>query len=157
MCQVFGLLLGGCSIEEAALGVVQGELEGAAEGADLDLNLHSVEVDDVNVVIQTVDMADTPHTPDTTATLVGDDDSDNGDDSVAVNSDHRESREDDNQHSNGNHESSRMVLGAGASTAVGARGADTALRSHANDDAMNKSQRQREKQEGNREQTEDRQ
>lgn len=148
---IFGLLLGGCAFEEAALGVVQGELESAAEGESVDF-ASSIDVDDVdvdNMLIQT-DMADTPDTPNDTATLVGPDEEENNDDSAAD-----DDGNDDNQHPNGDADTGRAVLGGGVSAVVGSQTADTVLRSHANYDALHQSQTQREDHERKPEQTEE--
>jgi hypothetical protein len=131
---VFGLLLGGCAVEEAALGVVQGELEGAAEGDQVEIDADI----DIDIDID-IEMADTPETPVATATLMGDDEDDNEDDDDDEDSgggggghaEHYDAGErgNDEQHTSGASSGGRMVLGAGVSTAMGAQTADVALRS----------------------------
>eukprot|EP01043_Picozoa_sp_COSAG02_P020826 COSAG02_NODE_1037_length_15050_cov_93.060665_2_plen_885_part_00 len=116
---IFGLLLGGCALEEATLSVVQGELEGAAEGVHGDLG---VDIDiDADLGAIRVDMADTPETPDATGTLMGGGSDDNENDI-----------DNDNDNDDGGervNDGSRMALGAGVSTAMGAQTADMTLRS----------------------------
>eukprot|EP01046_Picozoa_sp_COSAG06_P021957 COSAG06_NODE_1676_length_8740_cov_49.476334_2_plen_817_part_00 len=131
---VFGLLLGGCAVEEAALGVVQGELEGAAEGDQVEIDADI----DIDIDID-IEMADTPETPVATATLMGDDEDDNEDDDDDEDSgggggghaEHYDAGErgNDEQHTSGASSGGRMVLGAGVSTAMGAQTADVVLRS----------------------------
>lgn len=121
------------------MGVVQGELEGAAEiEANIDFGT-SVDVNDVDVNLQMHNLADTPDTPDPTATLVGDNDADNNEDDEDA--------------------SGKVVLGGGVSTAVGSQAASMVVRSHpneeeevaenvpdkhANNESISKSQTQRE-------------
>ena len=124
---LFGLLLGGCSIEEAALGVLQGELEAAGEGEiDIDVSIDAGGGAD-SFAYTPGDMADTPDTPDATATLVdaNNDDTD-GDENEDIDGGNQ-----DNQQPNDNRDNSGMVLGAGVSTAMGAQTADAVLRSRA--------------------------
>lgn len=152
---VFGLLLGGCALEEAALGVVQGELEGAAEGVQVELDGDIVDMEGGVEAFANVELADTPETPDATATLIGDDEDDDGDDDDgggggsgsgchAENHDAGERGNDEQQTITAN-SGGTMVLGAGVSTAIGAQTADMALRSL----AAKKSPEQLEEQEEN--------
>jgi Ca2+-binding EF-hand superfamily protein len=135
---VFGLLLGGCALEEAALGVVQGELEGAAESFEVEIDGDiDIDMEGGAGAFVNVEMADTPETPDAAATLISDEDDNQDDDdgsggggggggSRGSHGEHHDAGETSGTNSGG-----RMVLGAGVSTVMGAQTADMALRSPA--------------------------